>query len=279
MKDLETLRKRKKALGLTNALIADLSGIPLGTVQKVFSGVTKSPGSKTILAIEQVLFPQESSSGSFSPKNALSADMLCETPASYGLQASAAAPVRKDGEYTYSDYIALPDDRRVELIDGFFYDMAAPNSKHQIILGQLYLQFQGCMENHPECLVLLSPLDVMLDCNDRTVVQPDLLVVCDRSKMRKGRVFGAPDLVIEIVSPGSLINDYCRKAFKYIYAGVREYWIVDFKKRHVLIYRNEDDLDVSLRGTDDDIPVGISDGQCIIHMGRIQKLLDSLDDI
>ena len=278
MRDLQTLREKKKALGLTNALIADLSGVPLGTVQKVFSGVTKSPGSRTILAIERVLFPQETSPGSYPSEKSPLPDMLCESPAAYGAAVSTAPP-RSDGEYTYADYVALPDDRRVELIDGHFYDMAAPNSKHQIILGQLYMQFQACMQNHPDCMVLLSPLDVMLDGNDRTVVQPDLLVVCDRSKMRKGRVFGAPDLVIEIVSPGSHANDYCRKAFKYIYAGVREYWIVDFKKRHVLIYRNEEELDVSLSGTEDDIPVGISGGECVIHMGVIQKLLDSLGDI
>ena len=281
MKDIQTLREKKKELGLTNQEVADLSGIPLGTVQKFFSGATRSPGSRTLLAIEKALYPEK---GGTYGKISLSADRVCEPPLAYGKkepEESGETEVKEvpEGGYTYADYIALPDDRRVELIDGRFYDMAAPNSRHQIIIGQLYLQFQQCMQGHPECMVLLSPLDVMLDGNDRTVMQPDLLVVCDRSKLRKGRVFGAPDLVIEVISPGSRRMDFGKKAAKYIDAGVREYWIVDEKNRHVLVYRIEKDMDIALMSTEDDIPVEISGGKCRIHMKPIQDLLDDLGEI
>ena len=289
-RDLKTLRERKKELGFTNREVADLSGIPLGTVQKFFSGATRSPGSRTLLAIERALYPKETpdpenaeGSGTapdpkrdtFRYETVKNADMLCESVAAYGNT----EPKEPEGGYTYADYVALPDDRRVELIDGQFYDMAAPNSRHQIIIGQLYVQFQACMENHPECMVLLSPLDVMLDGNDRTVMQPDLLVVCDKSKLRKGRVFGAPDLVIEVISPGSRKMDYGKKAGKYIDAGVREYWIIDYARRCVIVYRIEDDMKIAMMSTEDDIPVGISKGTCTIRMKPIQDLLDSLGEI
>ena len=253
MRTLEMLKEKKKQLKLTNQEIADLSGIPLGTVQKVLSGATKSPGSRTLAAIEKVLYPADPASP----------ELLKEST----------------GPYTYADYAALPDDRRVELIDGWFYDMAAPRSKHQLIIGQLHLQFQACAEGHPDCMVWLSPLDVMLDGDDRTVVQPDLLVICDRSKMRKGRVFGAPDLVVEVISPGSRKMDYGRKTMKYLEAGVREYWIIDEKTGRVFVYRNEDSVELSMHTMRDEIPVGISGGKCRINMGKIQAILDELGDI
>ena len=272
MRDIQLLKERKKELGLTNQEVADLSGVPLGTVQKVFSGATRSPGSKTLLAIEKALFPQGSVAYAAQVQ---SADRVNETAAAYGLPKDS----KEDGGYTYADYIALPDDRRVELIDGRFYDMAAPNSKHQIIIGQLHLQFQACVAEHPECMVLLSPLDVMLDSDDRTVMQPDLIALCDRSKMRKGRIFGAPDLVIEVVSPGSSRMDYGRKTMKYIEADVREYWIIDYMRSRVLTYRIDKQIDAMIFGMKDKIPIGISGGKCSINMKKISDLLDELGDI
>ena len=229
MKDILLLKDRKKELGYTDQEIADLSGVPLETVQKIFSYAAYSPSSDALAAI--------------------------------------------------ADYLALPDDRRVELIDGKFYDMAAPNTRHQIIIGQLHLQFQACAQAHPGCMVLLSPVDVMLDMDDRTVVQPDLMVLCDLSKLRKGRVFGAPDLVIEVISPGSRRMDYGKKAGKYIDAGVREYWIIDYKRRIVVVYDIEHETEMSVMGMDEDIPVNISHGNCKIRMKEIRDYLDTLGDI
>ena len=270
----EELRRRKKELQLTNQEIADLSGVPLSTVQKVLAGISRSPRYDTVAALEKVLgeegFP----------------DAVRENGFVYGSSEQKARTNdtdngHRDGSYTYSDYIALPDDRRVELIDGRFYDMASPNSKHQIIVGQLYLQLNECVLKHPGCMVLLSPMDVMLDQDDRTVVQPDLMVFCDLRRLRKGRVFGAPDLVVEVVSPGSERMDYIRKVTKYLEAGVKEYWIVDERKGKVIVYINREDgaPDITLHGMDEDIPVFISGGDCQIRMEPIRQLLDSLGDI
>lgn len=288
------LKRRKKELGYTNQQIADLAAVPLGTVQKIFSGATASPRYETLLKLERVLqkplFPSEKP-GMDANFRSVSASVAAEPRRTYSTgnasrQKDPDFDPARQGSFTYSDYLALPDERRVELIDGVFYDMAAPNTRHQVILGELYLQLRACSDAHPGCMVLLSPSDVMLDEDDRTVVQPDIMVLCDRSKMRKGRIFGAPDFIIEIVSPGSVTNDYTRKAMKYMNAGVREYWIIDYRRRKVVVFLNDQEYDdtangpdIFLHGIDEIIPISISDETCSLDIGKIAALLDSLGDI
>lgn len=302
MMTIEELRIRKKELHLTNQEIADLSGVPFATVQKVLAGITHSPRADTMAALEKVL-GAEPASYFGRDSSGTSVNYMQEPGWTYGSTVSSApgaakkeaAPEKKDGQYTYSDYIALPDDRRVELIDGRFYEMASPNSTHQIIVGELYVQFKACVQKHPGCMVLLSPMDVMLDEDDRTVVQPDLMVFCDLKRLRKGRVFGAPDLVVEVISPGSERIDYFRKTAKYMEAGVKEYWIVDERKGKVIVWVNRQDEggqllqeghtdsdslpEVTIYGMEDSIPVSISDGSCRIEMAPIEALLKSLGEI
>jgi len=287
------LKRRKKELGYTNQQIADLAAVPLGTVQKIFSGATASPRYETLLKLERVLqkplFPSEKP-GMDANFRSVSASVVAEPGRTYSAgnasrQKDPDFDPARQGSFTYSDYLALPDERRVELIDGVFYDMAAPNTRHQVILGELYLQLRTCSDAHPGCMVLLSPSDVMLDEDDRTVVQPDIMVLCDRSKMRKGRIFGAPDFIIEIVSPGSVTNDYTRKATKYMNAGVREYWIIDYRRRKVVVFLNDQEYDtekgpeIFLYGMDETVPVFISERKCSLDIGKIARLLDTLGDI
>jgi Uma2 family endonuclease len=91
----------------------------------------------------------------------------------------------KQGEYTLIDYYALPDDRRVELIDGVFYDMASPRTVHQDITGYFHMAlYQYIKDKKKPCKVFESPIDVQLDCDDKTMVEPDVIVVCDRDKIK-----------------------------------------------------------------------------------------------
>ncbi|MCC8106096.1 MAG: Uma2 family endonuclease [Clostridiales bacterium] len=119
------------------------------------------------------------------------------------------AASKRQGEYTLEDYLALPDDQRVELIDGVFYDMASPNYIHQAFGDSLQAVFNDYIrKNHGSCRAFTS-VDVQLDCDDRTVVQPDVLIICDYSKLQKGHVYGAPDLVVEVLSPSTSKKDEC----------------------------------------------------------------------
>ena len=272
---IEEMRQRKRELGYTNQMIAEHSGIPLSTVQKVFAGATSSPRRETIEALERVL---EKDKSAVYGDPVTSDRMICETSAAYN--GSAEDGNSSDTEnrlYTLEDYLRLPDDQRVELIDGVFYDMAAPTTIHQSIAGFLHKKFLDfVMANKGPCFPFISPVDVQLDCDDKTVVQPDVLVVCDRTKYKNGRVFGAPDLVIEVLSPSTRRKDMQLKMYKYAGAGVREYWMVDPEKKLVVQYDLEHLGIPAIYNFQSVIPVLIWDSACRIDLGEMDETIGFL---
>lgn len=139
-------------------------------------------------------------------------------------------PLQQENErYTYADYCTWDDSERWELIEGVPYAMSpAPAPKHQAISGEFHAQLHAFLKGKP-CKLFAAPFDVRLnaDQDDDTVVQPDLVVICDRSKIDDKGCKGAPDLVIEILSPSTARHDRIVKFQQYQRAGVREYWIVD----------------------------------------------------
>jgi Uma2 family endonuclease len=146
----------------------------------------------------------------------------------------------KNDSYTYTDYLAWETDKRYEIIDGEAYMMSSPTVAHQTISGELFGQFWNFLKAKP-CRVFSAPLDVRLfpkeDGSDNTVVQPDLLVVCDPSKLMDGKSCrGAPDLVIEILSPSNAGGTLLLKFNQYLLAGVREYWVVIPETREIQVH-------------------------------------------
>lgn len=139
--------------------------------------------------------------------------------------------------YTEDDYYNLPENVRAELIDGQFYYMAAPSRIHQKILNTVnntifnYIRSKG-----GSCEVYPAPFAVKLFNDRKTVVEPDISVICDPNKLTDQGCAGAPDWIIEIVSPSTSSHDYVRKLNLYMDAGVREYWIVDPVQRHIVVY-------------------------------------------
>ena len=174
--------------------------------------------------------------------------------------------------YTYKDYAAIDDDNRYELIDGVLYLMSAPSYMHQKISGSLFNQLYNFLKGKP-CEVLHPPFDVCmfgLGDEDKNVFQPDLLVICDKSKLSDGkRCNGAPDMVIEIISPSSVNRDTLVKFNKYLQAGVREYWVIDpdDKKAHVHIL-DDDKYITKVYGEDDAVAVHGLNG-CVIEMREV----------
>jgi len=152
-------------------------------------------------------------------------------------------PRRDQAHHTYADYRAWPEDRRYELIDGVAYMMApAPTVAHQLIAFEIAHQARNALEGKP-CRVLVAPLDVRLpkpgqsDDETDTVVQPDVLVVCDPSKIEPRGVRGAPDWIVEVLSPATASHDQILKRRIYEQAGVREYWMAHPQDRVFTIYR------------------------------------------
>jgi len=142
--------------------------------------------------------------------------------------------------YTINDIYALPDGERAELIDGQIYYMSPPTTKHQRLAGNLFNTISNYIQsNKGICEPFIAPFAVFLNENDKNYVEPDISVICDKSKLTDKGCNGAPDWIIEIVSLGSRRMDYYIKLFKYRTAGVREYWIVDPEKERVTVYNFE----------------------------------------
>ncbi|MCD8015855.1 MAG: Uma2 family endonuclease [Lachnospiraceae bacterium] len=190
-------------------------------------------------------------------------DFLREAKAQYSF--------KRQGEYTLEDYYALPDDQRVELIDGVFFYMLAPYTTHQIAVAEIWRQLaEFVREKGGACRPMLSPVDVQLDCDDKTMVEPDVLVLCDQSKLRKQCIFGAPDLVMEVLSDSTARKDLTVKLDKYMNAGVREYWIVDLKREKVIVHdMTQEGCRTAIYGMDQPVPVQIFDGKCQIRFDEI----------
>lgn len=152
-------------------------------------------------------------------------------------------PLRDQHLHTYGEYLTWPDDLRYELIDGRAYAMSpAPTLPHQAIVGELFSQIHGQLRGHP-CRVYVAPFDVRLprggeaDDDINTVVQPDIAMFCDRSRLDERGARGAPDWVIEVLSPGTASHDQLLKRDLYERHGVAEYWLVHPGDRLVTVYR------------------------------------------
>ncbi len=156
--------------------------------------------------------------------------------------------------YTIDDIYALPDGERAELIDGQIYYMAPPSRKHQRIVGELFATIHNYINsNNGKCEVDIAPFAVFLNEDDKNYVEPDISVICSPDKLTDKGCVGAPDWILEIVSPGSRQMDYMTKLFKYRTAGVKEYWIVDPDKGRVIVY-NFTHNEINEYSFTDDIP-------------------------
>ena len=148
----------------------------------------------------------------------------------------------KELSYTIEDIYNLPDGERAELIDGQIYYMAPPSYRHQEIIGILYATIYNYIKSKKgPCKVLPAPFAVFLNKNEKNYVEPDISVICDKTKLNDRGCNGAPDWIIEIVSPSSKTMDYHTKLFKYRNTGVREYWIVDPMKNRIMVHNFEID--------------------------------------
>ena len=229
--DIQDLNKMKKESGLTNNEIAELSGVPVSTVNKIFSGATKNPRYATLLAIEQVLATGE--------RLPFTYDCLREEP---NMVRESAAPYRYSARnYSGDDIEKLSEAIRAELILGNLYMMAAPSRMHQFLVTELLFRIKGLIREHKgNCRVYTAPFDVRLFGDDSVIVQPDITLVCNEKFLTDQGCCGAPDWVIEIVSAGNFDHDYITKMMQYQKAGVREYWIVNPFERNISVYNFED---------------------------------------
>ena len=159
--------------------------------------------------------------------------------------------------YTTDDIYELPEGHRAELIDGKMFMMAPPSRMHQAIVGEIFAAIREYIKkNRGDCKVYLAPFAVFLNADHRNYMEPDISVICNKDKLDERGCNGAPDWVIEVVSPSSQQMDYYRKLYKYQNAGVREYWIVDKEKNRIMVPRFEKEEGEEYT-FEDVVPVGI----------------------
>ena len=245
---IREMQERKRELGYSNLTLSQKSGVPLSTVQKVLGGKTRSPRRATIQALEAVLakpvsYPQTSPA---------STSMLQEPAIPYGEETR--------NLYTIQDIEALPQDVRAELIDGQIYYMSAPAWIHQkIVVEILFVIKSHIKSNHGTCEVCPAPFAVYLNGEEgRDLLEPDLVVICNPDRLHDKGCMGAPDWVMEVISPSTRSRDYAIKLFKYRTAGVREYWIVNPDKELITVYRFDQKPEVvDVYHFDEDVPFSI----------------------
>lgn len=188
---------------------------------------------------------------------------------------------KEEDRFTYADYLTWDDDQRWELIDGEAFCMSpGSNRLYQKWLGELHRQIANYLEERP-CEVYLAPFDVRLqdlpgasDEGTLTVVQPDLMVVCDRDKLDDRGIKGAPDLVLEIISPSTAKRDITVKHQLYLRHGVKEYWLLYPNDRTLLVYKLSEEGRYSqpmVFGEGDVVPVPLL-GDLFIDMGKVFRM-------
>ena len=168
------------------------------------------------------------------------------------------------GKYTYADYLSWADDERYELLDGVPYMMSSPNERHQWVIKYIHRQLEDQLEGHP-CETYMAPLDVRLfynahdeneeeDQSDTTVVQPDIFIVCDESKIKaQNYCKGPPSFIIEVTSPSTEHIDSVKKRSLYEKAGVPEFWIISNDKLQVYCLLNGSYTEETLRLKDSEL--------------------------
>lgn len=180
-------------------------------------------------------------------------------------------PLLKTETYTIDYIYSLPEGQRAELIDGVVYNMAPPSRIHQRITFSLSRKIANYIDSKKgECEVDIAPFAVFLNADDTTYVEPDISVICDKNKLNDTGCNGAPDFIVEVVSPSSRKMDYSKKNALYCEAGVREYWIVDPAKERTTVYRYEDDAAPMIFAFDQSITVGIY-GDLNINIAELLK--------
>ena len=155
-----------------------------------------------------------------------------------------------NGLYTYAEYLLWKFEERVELLKGKLFKMSAPSINHQRISGRLFVKMYSYLEGK-RCEVFSAPFDVVLknpNGEDNTVLQPDLCVVCDPEKLADGkRCYGAPDWVLEIVSPSNVEKELSKKMHIYEEAGVAEYWVLRPEEKELDIFVLQDNGYIGLK--------------------------------
>ena len=271
---VDEMARIKRLKGYSYKYLSEKTGIEAGTIQKILTGQTKNPRHDTIERLQEAFRPdaalvREGVSLSEDARNA--EGVVREAQAAYG---------RPQGMYTLDDWLRISEDQRVELIDGVIIYLESPLIIHQEIIGAVQTEVRNFIRsNHGKCRSFIAPAAVQLDEDDKTMVEPDLFIVCRPDQIKEVRdrfrvVTGAPDFVMEVLSPSTAKRDMTLKLRKYEDAGVKEYWVVDPDHQIVIVYEFAKDAPPGIYPFSKAVPVGIYEGALEIDFGAIVNDLE-----
>lgn len=248
MMTIDEMIEKKNRYGYSYEYIAQISSVPASTVQKVLSKTTGKPRRTTLSALRKVFEVLDE-------KNKDGINYVCEEAGEYTTSGTSALQ-RKDG-FTIEDIEKMPESQRAELIDGEIYMMSSPSKTHQEVIGEIYFLIKDYFKKKKGgCKVFQAPFAVYLFNDEKNYFEPDISVICDISKLDEKGCHGAPDWIIEVVSPSSKSMDYVLKPYKYKKAGVREYWVVNAQTKSIWVYNFQDESNQAYT-FEDKIKVGI----------------------
>jgi len=277
--DAKELKLRKKALGLTTAQVALMCELPVGTVSKIFTGETKNPSYLTIDKIDRVLAHEEMLARVRAYVDAILA-YIKDHPDEDVDQIKFEKNYRSEhgldnahmGKVTVQMLDEIGEDRRIELIDGHLIINEYPNMRHQMLVQNLGRKIDDYIRsNNGKCRAFSVGVNVFIDEDDYTLVGPDIVVLCDDSRMNEMGIVGPPDWVIEVTSPSTRGRDYGKKMHKYMDGGVREYWIIDLEKEKVTTYIEGEPMMAYVYSFEDEIPVYIYCGELKIRVNEVDE--------
>lgn len=227
--NLETLKKRKKELRLTNKDVARLSGVSLGTVNKIFSGATKAPQVDTMQAILGVLKLEE--------YEFYDGKMEREPLRAERIKGSFPGRLREP-QMTAEDYRMLDKRKQTELIEGKLIRHQSPSWNHQELISGVLCNVRNYIrEKGYGCHAICGPIEVQLECvNGDTIVQPDLVMLLGEEQIGLRGLLRAPEFVMEVLSESEQEQEMVVKPDLYMGAGVQEYWLVNLYQRQVIVY-------------------------------------------
>lgn len=164
------------------------------------------------------------------------------------------AEMASKNDFTLTYIENLPENIRAELIDGQIFYLAAPQLIHQELIGDLYFQIRSYIEAQAgNCKIYVAPVSVRLSEDDKNYLEPDIIVICDSTKLKEDGCHGAPDLIIEVASKSTQKRDYGLKMAKYRSAGVKEYWVIDPQRQTIMVYWFENETMNELHGIHDEV--------------------------
>ncbi|MGN0299394.1 MAG: Uma2 family endonuclease [Lachnospiraceae bacterium] len=238
---IEEMKRRKREMGYSYLQISQMSGVPLGTVQKIFGGMTSAPRYQTLQALEKIFRSteiQERTLNANDEKRNLGDEML-------------------QGANLDTIHQLICSQIHVQLAVG----MEVCKKEGVVLAYPIPVQLGGAGKH----------------CEKEDIVRPDLIVVCDRAKLLKNCVCGTPDLIVEVIDTEEKKKSLFLKADQYMSAGVSEYWVVDAQKKVVLVYHFAKDVIPIVYDFQDQIPVRLLENKIMINCKRIQEQMDWIE--